>query len=100
MPATPSLTLIVSDLVFNQGEEIRTNSLKVAEAFNKQHKDVIRKLKGLGCTNEFTERNFKLCEYSDKSGRELSLFEMTKDGFMFLVMGFTVSERPRKKNPI
>lgn len=89
MPNTTSLTLTVFDLVFNQGEQIRTTSLKIAEAFNKQHKDVIRKLKTLECSDEFTERNFTLSEYKDSSGRKLSMFEMTKDGFMFLVMGFT-----------
>lgn len=89
MPNTTSLTLTVSDLVFDQGEQIRTSSLKVAEEFNKQHKDVIRKLKSLECSDEFTERNFTLSEYKDSSGRKLSMFEMTKDGFMFLVMGFT-----------
>ncbi|USD66695.1 Rha family transcriptional regulator [Vibrio sp. SCSIO 43136] len=88
MPTT-SLTLTVSDLVFNQGEEIRTDSLKVAEAFNKQHKDVIRKLNGLDCSQEFIERNFTLNDYTDRIGRKLPKFEMTKDGFIFLVMGFT-----------
>lgn len=89
MPNTTSLTLTVSDLVFNQGEKVRTTSLKVAEAFNKQHKDVIRKLKGLECSNDFIERNFTLNEYRDGIGRKLPMFEMSKDGFMFLVMGFT-----------
>ncbi|MBY8026148.1 Rha family transcriptional regulator [Vibrio fluvialis] len=88
MPTT-SLTLTVSDLVFNQGDDIRTNSLKVAEAFNKQHKDVIRKLKCLDCSDNFIERNFTLNEYQDRIGRKLPFYEMTKDGFMFLVMGFT-----------
>ncbi|HHF0514294.1 TPA: hypothetical protein ACPHRT_002392 [Vibrio alginolyticus] len=44
MPNTTSLPLTVSELVFNQGEKVCTTSLKVAEAFNKQHRDVIRKL--------------------------------------------------------
>jgi len=89
MPNTTSLTLTVSDLVFNQGEQIHTTSLKIAEAFNKQHKDVIRKLKTLECSEDFIERNFTLNEYKDAIGRKLPMFEMTKDGFMFLVMGFT-----------
>lgn len=88
MPTT-SLNLSVSDLVFNQGEEIRTSSLKVAEAFNKRHDDVLRKLRSLDCTPEFIDRNFAGNEYKDRIGRSLPFYEMTKDGFMFLVMGFT-----------
>ncbi|WP_375750968.1 Rha family transcriptional regulator [Vibrio sp. HN007] len=88
MPTT-SLTLTVSDLVFNQGEEIRTNSLKVAEAFNKRHDDVLRKLRNLECSSDFIDRNFAGNEYKDGTGRKLPMFEMTKNGFMFLVMGFT-----------
>ncbi|MGK5615600.1 Rha family transcriptional regulator, partial [Proteus mirabilis] len=35
------------------------------------------------------QRNFSLSEYIDSTGRKLPLYEMTKDGFVFLVMGFT-----------
>lgn len=66
-----------------------TNSLKVAEAFGKMHKDVLKRLQRLECSDEFTERNFALSEYLDSTGRALPMYEMTKDGFMFLVMGFT-----------
>ncbi|PMG14953.1 Rha family transcriptional regulator [Vibrio splendidus] len=86
---TASLTLTVSDLVFNQGEKIRTTSLKVAEAFNKQHRDVIRKLNNLECSDEFNARNFTHVEYHDRKGELRKAIKMTKDGFMFLVMGFT-----------
>ncbi len=30
-----------------------------------------------------------MSEYTDNTGRKLQSYEMTKDGFMFLVMGFT-----------
>ncbi|MFA0085329.1 Rha family transcriptional regulator [Vibrio sp. 10N.261.51.F12] len=86
---TASLTLTVSDLVFNQGEKIRTSSLKVAEAFNKQHKDVLKRLESLQCSDEFNGRNFALVDYRDRKGQLRKAYEMTKDGFMFLVMGFT-----------
>jgi Rha family phage regulatory protein len=66
-----------------------TTSQNVAEAFGKLHKDVLRKIEGLECSANFTERNFTLSEYIDGSGRRLPQWGMTKDGFMFLVMGFT-----------
>ncbi|MGF1909141.1 Rha family transcriptional regulator [Vibrio kasasachensis] len=84
-----SLTLTISDLVFLQGEKVRTTSIKVAEAFNKQHRDVVRKLSNLECSDEFNVRNFTHVEYRDKKGELRTAYEMTKDGFMFLVMGFT-----------
>ncbi|MFS1463847.1 Rha family transcriptional regulator [Vibrio lentus] len=89
MPNTTSLTLTVSDLVFNQDEQIRTTSLKIAEAFNKRHDDVLRRLRSLECSQDFIDRNFTGNKYKDRRGRSLPLYEMTKDGFMFLVMGFT-----------
>jgi Rha family phage regulatory protein len=77
------------DAVFIQDDQVKTTSLKVADLFNKHHKDVLRKLESLDCSSSFTERNFTLSEYSDSTGRKLPMYEMTKDGFIFLVMGFT-----------
>ena len=66
-----------------------TTSLKVAEAFGKRHDNVTRKIEALECSPEFTALNFEASEYIDSTGRKLTMWEMTKDGFMFLVMGFT-----------
>lgn len=66
-----------------------TTTQNVADAFGKLHKDVLRKVEGLDCSTDFTERNFTLSAYTDGSGRRLPQWVMTKDGFMFLVMGFT-----------
>lgn len=66
-----------------------TSSRSVGDYFRKMHKDVIRKIESLDCSPEFTGRNFTLSEYTDSTGRKLPMYEMTKDGFVFLVMGFT-----------
>lgn len=68
---------------------LMTTSLKVADAFGKRHDNVLRKLESLGCSPEFTALNFEVSEYTDTTGRKLSMWNMTKDGFIFLVMGFT-----------
>lgn len=83
------ISLIPSNAICCVNGEPKTNSMKVAEAFGKRHDDVLRKLKSLDCSEDFTARNFAVSEYKDSSGRKLPLWEMTKDGFMFLVMGFT-----------
>lgn len=81
--------LIPADAVVIQQDEIRTTSLKVAEAFGKRHDNVLRKLQSLDCSPEFTQLNFEVSEFTDSTGRKLPLWEMTKDGFIFLVMAFT-----------
>ena len=77
--------------VFAQNDEIKTTSLLVAEKFGKLHKDVLRKIENLECSKDFTERNFTLCHKINElqNGKPQPFYEMTKDGFMFLVMGFT-----------
>lgn len=66
-----------------------TTSLDVATHFGKRHADVIRAIKKLDCSEEFTERNFALSEYKDATGRSVVQYRMTRDGFTFLCMGFT-----------
>ncbi|MET2897035.1 Rha family transcriptional regulator [Vibrio rotiferianus] len=83
-----ALTLSISDLVFNDRDEVKTSSLKIAEAFNKQHHHVCQKVESLDCSDEFLTRNFSRVSFEHR-GNHYSAWEMTKDGFMFLVMGFT-----------
>lgn len=61
----------------------------MAGAFGKDHSKVLRAIKGLDCSDSFTLANFVLSEHTDSTGRKLPMFEMTKDGWAFLVMGFT-----------
>ena len=81
--------LDLSQAVFIQNHEIKTDSLKVAEAFGKNHRDVLKRISSLDCPNDFSERNFALANYIDEQGKSRPMYEMTKDGWMFLVMGFT-----------
>lgn len=70
------------------GKEV-TTSLLVAEVFEKYHGKVLRDIETLSCSEEFNRANFGLIEYTDKMGRIQKAYEMTKDGFSFLVMGYT-----------
>lgn len=78
-----------ADLISLQQGQPVTTSLKVAELFGKQHKDVLRKIAALDCSKDFNERNFALVTYQDGKGEARPSYEMTKDGFIFVVMGFT-----------
>lgn len=83
----------------SDGEPI-TDSKIVAKVFGKRHADVIRAVENIDCSDEFRLRNFALVmesmTYNNSAGKEVvketkrtGLVSMTKDGFMFLVMGFT-----------
>ncbi len=78
----------MSDLVKITRKRPITTSVLVAEKFGKKHKSVLRAIENLECSAKFTGRNFALSKYQDSTGRTLPMFEMTKDGFVFLVMGF------------
>ncbi|HFW4797493.1 TPA: Rha family transcriptional regulator [Salmonella enterica subsp. diarizonae serovar 60-67:z35:-] len=66
-----------------------TTSQAVADYFHKRHDNVIQKIKSLDCSAKFTALNFKVSDYTDTTGRKLPSYQITKDGFVFLAMGFT-----------
>lgn len=72
---------------------LMTTSLKVADAFGKRHDNVLRKLESLECSSDFHHLNFEemvqLVDIGNGAKRESKVWNMTKDGFIFLVMGFT-----------
>lgn len=86
MATTPALSH--PEITIANGRVV-TSSLAVAEYFRKPHKDVLAKISRLDCSVEFTERNFSPSEYTDSTGRKLPMYQITKNGFVFLVMGFT-----------
>jgi Rha family phage regulatory protein len=77
--------------------QIKTTSLKIAEHFNKRHDNVLDKIKKLDCSPEFSALNFKVAEYTDEQGKKRLAYEMTRDGFTFLAMGFTGKEAAKWK---
>jgi len=51
---------------------------------------VLRDIENLECSEDFRERNFALSSYSvDLQVRKYPYYKITRDGFSFLVMGFT-----------
>lgn len=66
-----------------------TTSIAIAEAFGKQHKNVLELLKKLDCSEQFSQLNFKPAKYLDAQGKSRPMYEVTRDGFIFVGMGFT-----------
>ena len=72
----------------SQGRDV-TTSLIVAQVFGKEHNKVCRDIENLSCSASFNAANFGVIEYTDSRGRVQKAYQMTKDGFSFLVMGYT-----------
>jgi len=74
-----------------------TTSLLVAQKFGKRHDDVLKAIRNLECSKEFSLRNFAERSYKNVRNNKLPMFTMTKDGFTMLVMGFTGTAASRFK---
>ena len=80
----PTLDLAVIDGI------PRVSSLDIAEHFCKQHKNVLAAIHktALECPPEFNELNFKPVEYADLKGEMRPMYQLSRDGFTLLAMGF------------
>lgn len=79
------------DLINVKNEEAVTTSLLIAEHFGKKHKHVIEKIEKI-IIDDSTEKSaqcFKKGSYKDESGKTNKMYYINRDGFTFLVMGFT-----------
>lgn len=85
---------------FNDGRLVTTSQV-IADYFDKQHKHVLAKIDALDCSPEFSSANFsadvQTIEVGNGAERESRCYLITKDGFMFLVMGFTGKKAARLK---
>ncbi|EKD7770450.1 Rha family transcriptional regulator [Escherichia coli] len=89
-------TLSQPEIAIVDGQAV-TSSLAVANFFSKRHDDVLKKIRTLECSASFTARNFSVSDYTDCTGRKLPCYQITRDGFAFLAMGFTGKRAARFK---
>lgn len=80
-------------VVYLKGGRPLTNSRYVAQYFGKRHDNVIRDIRELKCSEDYRLLNFEetfSLEPGPKGAQvRRPMYEMTKDGFVFLAMGFT-----------
>ncbi len=76
-----------------------TTSLEIAKRFSKAHKNVLRDIENLTSMldGEFSQLNFERRNYKDSRGKTYPCFNLTRDGFALLAMGFTGREALRWK---
>lgn len=89
--------LDLSEFVTLSNTTLITDSRRVAKHFKKPHKNVLRAFDALECSAEFNRLNFEPVEELDAKGEARRVIRMTKDGFMFLAMGFTGKEAASMK---
>ena len=87
-----NLTIIQVEIdlgVSSHDGSVIASSRHVAEVFSKEHKNVLAAIENCECSSEFSRLNFKPSIYKDSRGKKQPEVLMTKDGFAFIVMGFT-----------
>lgn len=84
-------------LVRVENGSLVTDSLIVADVFGKEHANVLKAIDNLECSSGFRRVNFNASNYLNLQGKSQPRVDMTRDGFIFLAMGFTGSEAARWK---
>ncbi|MFZ4171333.1 Rha family transcriptional regulator [Enterobacter ludwigii] len=86
-----SISCVIPEITIHNNRAV-TTSIAVANYFQKEHKHVLHKIRSLECSPAFTTANFSTVVVNVQAGfneRETEAYEMTRNGFIFLVMGFT-----------
>lgn len=87
-------------LSINQKQRIVTTSKHIATVFGKRHDNIIRDIRALiieqDC-GEFALLNFEETTYIDECGRKQVMYQMTKNGFLLLVMGYRTKKAMKFK---
>ena len=87
----------MNDLVIMKSKQALTTSLKVAEKFKKNHKDVMKSIRNLTAQNCAVKNMFVESTYVNSRGQEQPMYYMNRDGFTLLAMGFTGKEAVKFK---
>lgn len=85
------------NLVYVNGNRPITDSLKIAAKFKKEHRRVMQDIRELECSEEFRQHHFVLSSYISEQNKDLPMYEVDFDGFMFVVMGYTGSTASKLK---
>lgn len=80
----------MTDIILStQNGEPVASSRQIAESFGKEHKDVLEAIRMKTAENSALLEMFHLTEYTTSQNKKLPMYLMNRDGFSFLVMGFT-----------
>jgi len=85
------------ELINIKNDEAVTTSIQISDVFDKEHSKVLRKIEqilteaknGLSDSTQKCGECFRRSSYTDASGKRNPMYYINRDGFVFLVMGFT-----------
>jgi Rha family phage regulatory protein len=95
---TQVIPLDPEQFIFASDDQLKTTSLKIAEKFGKRHDNVLRVIDNIltQVSDSFSKLNFEETQTDSLTPtggvRKDRCFNLTKDGFMIVVMGFTGKE--------
>lgn len=81
--------MMMNELVIMHDRQVVTTSLILAEAFEKQHKNVIQAKIEPAENSARYKQMFYEGIYTDKKGEQRKMYYLNRDGFTFIAMGFT-----------
>lgn len=82
----------MDELVIMHDKQVVTTSSKVAEIFEKEHKNVMQSIKNLTAENSAVKKMFVEDSYLNSRNQQQPMYYMNRDGFTLLAMGFTGSK--------
>lgn len=85
------------DWVKSKDGKVITTSRIIAEVFDKEHYNVLKGIDNLEIPEDFRAVNFNASHYTSLQGKRMPEYEITRDGAMFLIMGFTGKEAAQWK---
>lgn len=83
------MQIVINDKAVNlvaSNGQVFASSLDISSVFEKPHDEVLRKIRTF---SERGLRNFTESSYLNAQNKQQPMFEMNRDGFAFLAMGFT-----------
>lgn len=89
---TTQISCVIPEITIHNNRAV-TTSFAVASYFQKRHDDVLRKIRSVSddCDPAWRLRNFTVCHENNElqNGKPQPYFELTRDAFALIVMGFT-----------
>ncbi|EOP22864.1 MULTISPECIES: phage regulatory protein [Bacillus] len=91
--------LVYSELVFEVNGEVVTDSLVIAKMFGKDHYYVLEDIRknSVYAGEEFAQGNFHETTYINSQGERMSKYNLTKEAFVLLAMGYNSREAVQTK---
>ena len=89
--------MLVEIMTVNKEEVTVVTSLDVANTFEKEHRNVLKDIRELKCSEDFRLLNFVQSEYLNEQNHRQPMYYITRDGFTLLVMGYTGEKAMRFK---